>query len=135
MTPDDGKKQCNSCGKSVGKNQTSVKCRCCNHSYHLLTACLNLKYDDLPNVRKLSACFKCLTDSMPFNLINNEELNTTLQNTNQLTRPNLERSEQLIFNPFELNEAHTFSASNDDNLDPDLNFHKQADRYNICKYM
>ena len=110
MTPDDGKKQCNSCGKSVGKNQTSVKCRCCNHSYHLQTACLNLKYDDLPNVRELSACFKCLTDSMPFNLINNEELNT-------------------IFNPFELNEAHTFSASNDDNLDPDLNFHKQADRY------
>lgn len=97
MTPDDGKKQCNSCGKSVGKNQTSVKCRCCTHSYHLQTARLNLKYDDLPNVRELSACFKCLTDSMPFNLINNEELNTTLQNTNQLTRPNLERSEHFNF--------------------------------------
>ena len=51
--------QCNRCGKSVG----------------------NMRHEDLPNVRESNDCFKCLTDPMPFNFLNNAEFNTTLQNS------------------------------------------------------
>lgn len=74
---------------------------------------------------------------MPFNFLNNAEFNATLQNSYDITtQPNLDRLEQLMFNPFKLNDINASTTGIDDNIDPDLNFFDQADIHNAstCEY-
>ena len=66
-----GKKTCSSCYLEIGKNHKNISCVTCGGCFHARAACLKspLKCQQT----EIDTCDMCLTYSLPFHLIDDDE--------------------------------------------------------------
>ena len=124
---------CSICNKRVKNHESIVNCTLCKLPTH--SRCLPIySLDDIAyatNENGHWSCTSCLADIFPFHQIeNNEEIQIELNNqTNNML--DIEALENMIFQPFEIDNVDESS-----DLDPDNNFYNPIVNQNIlgCKY-
>jgi hypothetical protein len=124
---------CNLCKKGITQHVSTISCSTCNLPTH--SKCLLLYMDSDIQYAKTNAnhwsCPTCLSDLFPFfDITNNDEIINCLQN---IAPYNLEVLENMLFDPFELNEDGGIL----DEIDPDNNFYNihANSLVNTCKYL
>jgi hypothetical protein len=125
--------KCTLCNKGITQHVSFINCSTCNHPTH--SKCLPLYLDsDIQYAQDIDnhwSCPKCLENFFPlFSTENNEDI---IGNFHNHTPFNLESLENMLFDPFELNEDGGFL----DEIDPDTNFYNihASNLINTCKYL
>jgi hypothetical protein len=110
---------CNICKKGFTQHVSTIHCSLCN--LHVHSACLPLYMaDDILYARSPNnhwSCTKCLKEMFPFyEIMDNDNISNCIKN---ILPYNLETLENMLFDPFELNEDGGIL----DEIDPDNNFY------------
>lgn len=98
---------CSTCERSITKGQKQITCQLCYNAYHVKTTCVfKSNIGSLKSSLDLSnsfVCYQCLESTFPFHSLNNNDLRETIKNlSNNQTERNIDRLNELIFNPFEV---------------------------------
>ena len=111
--------KCNICKKGITQHVSIIQCSLCKLPVH--SKCLPLYMEeDIQYARTPSnhwSCTKCLSEIFPFyNLTNDDDILSCIKD---IAPQNLEALENMLFDPFELNEDGGIL----DEIDPDSNFY------------
>jgi hypothetical protein len=125
---------CNICKKRVKQHDNFATCSLCNHPSHF--KCLPI-YSIEDNIYATNpnghwSCTNCLSDIFPFSSIEDDDLIQAVINKQSEHIHDIDALNNLIFQPFEINELDEIS-----DLDPDSNYYNPLINQNItgCKYL
>ena len=109
--------KCCSCLKEIGNYQISVKCINCRRCFHGTLECMTTLDTDILKNRKIEICLVCLNESLPFQLLDDFDCQGKNSNEN-VSEKDMDRLNQLKFNPFSLNNDNI--ALNESNVKLDM---------------
>ena len=103
-------------------------CCICLYNYHM--KCLTLEpkvYEYIQENNSTWYCQMCITEILPFNHNENEDVFMCDINCIETCSRTIEQLSELIFNPFELNMDDHYSPLYD--VDPDMNYYNELDSH------
>ena len=95
------KNRCSSCLKIIQKKGRMLNCLTCGTYFHAVPCCV--KSHDINTTLEMSinTCQNCITDSLPFQTLDDLDFELTLLKGNNLSEQDMDRLKSLKFNPFE----------------------------------
>ena len=120
--------ECPICRRHVLPHAKQAKCCICLYNYHM--KCLTLEpevYEYIQENNSTWYCQMCITEILPFNHNENEDVFMCDINCIDTCSRTIEQLSELIFNPFELNMDDHYSPLYD--VDPDMNYYNELDSH------
>ena len=130
---------CKLCSKRLLSHSYKLTCACCMHSVHQKCLPSVFKKDSKCShfLSNLWYCPSCVSDNLPFSHLDDDDefLNTVLDfgSFRAVVPYRILEDQNLIFNPFELNDESTCPMND---IDPDVLYYNQQCNpvQQICEY-